>query len=114
MQKPESCLGCIVQAAQISARCFQQAERAIDIGANKIPGAMDRAINVTLGSEMHDGAWPVPFQQRGYQSAIADITLDKDMTDIAGQRGEIGRIACRVWVVLYVFACVCLCYIRYF
>ena len=92
MQKTKCGFVRVRQSGQIGARRFEQAEGTIDIGSDEITRAMNRTINVAFGCKMHDGAWTVLFQQRGYQRAIADITLHKDMTGIAGQGGKIGRI----------------------
>ena len=92
VQKAKSAALGVAQIGQIGACRLQQAEGAIDIGTHEIAGAVDRAIDMAFGGEMHDRTRPVLRQQRPHERAVADIAPHKDMTRIAGQRRKIGGV----------------------
>ena len=58
---------------------LQQREGPDDIGLDEFPRTVDRAVDVTLRREIHDGGRSILFEQRT-QAAFADIELGKGIT----------------------------------
>ena len=59
----------------VGARFLEQAECAVDVGADEIIGAVDGAIDVALGGEVNDGARLFAPQQVAQEIAIDDVAL---------------------------------------
>jgi hypothetical protein len=59
----------------VGARFFEQAECAVDVGADEIVGAVDGAVDVAFGGEMNDGARLFAPQQLAQKFAIDDVAL---------------------------------------
>ena len=82
----------------IGARRLEQVRGAGDIGFDKGPRPVDRAVDVAFGREMHDAADLLFAQQRADQRLIADVAFDEAMVRRAfdffeaGQRARIGEL----------------------
>ena len=85
--------GLALQRRPVAARGFQQGEGAVDIGAHELAGAVDAAIHVRFGGEMHDRARLVGRQQRIDQRPVADVARHKGVTCVALQALEVLQIA---------------------
>src|ERR1019366_4092888 len=59
----------------VGARFFEQAEGAVNIGADEIVGAVDGAVDVALSGEVNDGAGLFAPQQRAQEIAIDNVAL---------------------------------------
>ena len=55
VQETERCAIGFRKRRPVGSRFFEQAERAVDVGADEIIGAVDGAVNVALGGEVNDG-----------------------------------------------------------
>lgn len=75
------------------ARSFEEAERTDDIRFDERGGAIDRAIDMTLGGEIHYGVRPVTCKKRRNKFAVSDITPDKDVLLVALKRRQRLQIA---------------------
>ncbi len=67
---------------------LQQRKRALDVGAHEGGQAVDGAVNMAFGREMHDRTRSVLGEQAIDQGTVADVPLHEDMARIAPQRGE--------------------------
>ena len=65
------------QGVPVAAGGFQELERAGDVGADEVAGAVDRAVDVAFGGEVHDRVHLVPAQEVGHQRPVADVALDE-------------------------------------
>ena len=74
-----------LQQRSDATRSFEQTKRAVDIGSDKLTGAMNGAIDMTFCCKMDNGTRFVQCQQRRHLRAIANIALDKNMTRILTQ-----------------------------
>src|SRR5712664_295759 len=63
VQETESLTIALFQSRPVRSCFFQKAECPVDIGADKIVGTMDRAVYMSFGGEMDDGAGTLPRQQ---------------------------------------------------
>ena len=78
-------------------RRLQKVEGADDIGLNEGIGAIDRAIDMTFGRQMHDMAWPVDREDALHGGGIANIRPLEGVTIGFGagfegfRRGRIGQ-----------------------
>ena len=77
----------------ISARLFQQRPRAKDIGLHEFRRALDRAVDVALGREVHDGARAVSGQQLAHELPVADVALHEAVALVAAHGIHIAQIA---------------------
>ena len=76
-------------------RGLQQVVGAEDVGLDKIAGAINRAIDVTLCREVHHGIRAVLCENLFKGKWVAKVGLDKRMalvTDVAFQRRKISRV----------------------
>src|SRR6476619_192180 len=62
MEKAKRLLGFSLQAAPVTARCFQKPESAYDVGLNEVFRAMNGTVDMTLGGKIYDGARPVTHE----------------------------------------------------
>ncbi len=74
-------------------RSLKQAMGANNIGLDKGIRPGDRAVNMRLGSKMHQGINPLLAQQQFDQLAIADIALHKTEVRVTHQRTQSFDIA---------------------
>ena len=81
------------QRRPISARFFQQAECAVDVGANKIVGAVNGAVDMAFGGEMNDGARLFAPKQVAQTIAIDNVALLKAIARIAFDGSQVLEIA---------------------
>ncbi len=61
------------------ADCLQQGECAHDIGVDKRPGIQNGTVYMGFGSKVSDSINLIAAQQIVHQSAVADISLNKDV-----------------------------------
>ena len=94
MQEAEGSLGIGIERAPVGARGLQQREGADDIGLDELGRAVDGAVHMALGGEMHDRARTVGSEQAVDRLAIADIGLREHVARVAFQRGERLAVAC--------------------
>ena len=81
------------QFAQVRTRCLEQIESANDIGLDEIARAVDRAVDMAFGGEMHDGARLVLAQQRVNQWSVVDIAVHEYVIRVGVDRRQVVRIA---------------------
>jgi hypothetical protein len=75
VKEPELPLLLHFQIGPIATNRLQEAERADDIGLNKLFRPMNRAVYMTFRGKMDDGAWLVSLKQLGHKLMIVDISL---------------------------------------
>ena len=93
MQETEGGLSLIRQTTPVGTDGFEQLEGADDVGLDEFAGAVDGAVDVRFGGEVHDGARPVLGEQAADEFKIADVTLDEDVARITVQAGEVLAVA---------------------
>src|SRR6266404_4292131 len=93
MKEPECVLFRVAQAGPVSSRLFEQAESSINIGADEVVRAVNRAVHVALGGKVNDGARHVDQQQFSYQLAIADVALQKFVAAVSSGGSEISQVS---------------------
>src|SRR5260370_41652919 len=59
----------------VGSRFFEQAESAVDIGADEIVGAVDGAVDVALSGEVNDSAGSLALEQVAQKIAIDNVAL---------------------------------------
>jgi len=74
-------------------RHLEQIERALHVGANKLSGIVDGAIDMTLSGEMNDGARLVSRKQLRNNIGIADISAHEDVARVAGKALKVTNIS---------------------
>src|SRR6185437_13159595 len=72
---------------------FQQAERSIQVGVDEVVRAVNRAVDVTLRREMDDRSRPMCDQQLGNEFTIANVALQKSISAIGRNIGEIRGVS---------------------
>ena len=77
----------------MTAHRFEQSEGALHIGLNERARAVDAAVHMALGSEVHNRAWLVLGQQAVEQGAVPDVALHEHMARVALQGGEAFQVA---------------------
>ena len=73
----------------------KQAERADDVGLDEFGRAVDRAVDMAFGREMHDDVDVVFAKNSRHSGGVADVGLDEAIVRIIldlAQRGEIAGI----------------------
>ena len=93
MQKPELIVRRSTQPRPVGSRFFEQAERAIYIGADEVVRSLNRAIDVALGREVHNRLRPMRDQQLCNEFAIANVTLQKPVSPVRSDAGQIRGIS---------------------
>src|SRR5690606_17575914 len=95
MMEAEGCLALGAQAEPVGACIFQQAVGADDIGLDECCRAIDRAVDMRLGGQVHDGVWLELAQRRDDALGIGNIGLNEAIPwaciDL-GQRFQIAGI----------------------
>ena len=81
------------QRRPISARFFKQAECAVDVGANKIVGAVDGPVDMALGGEMNDRARLFAPKQIAQTISVDDVAPLKAIARIAFDGSQVLEIA---------------------
>ena len=71
------------QLAPVCPRRFQQTESSLNVRLDKCFRPANRAVHVTLGREVHNGAGPVLAQQFFHYAAIPNVALRKMVAPIA-------------------------------
>ena len=93
MQKPEPASFVRHRAQPNKREPPQQIEGATDIRLDKVPGAVDRAVDVALRREMDDRPRPVLPEQPLHQHAVVDVSADKNMVGSALQALKVAEVA---------------------
>ena len=83
----------VVQAAPIGAGGFEQGEGADDIGVDKFACAVDAAVNMAFGGQVHHGAGLVFGEDALERGAVADIGLLEGVARVAGHGGKRLQVA---------------------
>ena len=81
------------QRLPMGAHGFEQREGALDVGADEGAGAVDAAVDMALGGEVHHRARPVLGQQPVEQRPVADVAAHEHMPRIAVQRRQVAEVA---------------------
>src|SRR6266853_667159 len=92
MKEPECTLFSVTQAGPVGSRLFEQTEGPVNVGANEVVGAVNRAVHMALRGKVNDGAGTVCQEQFSYQLAIADVTLQKFVSAVGSDGSEISQI----------------------
>jgi len=74
-------------------RSLQKPESANDVGLDEVLGAVDGAVHMALGCEMHDGAGPMLGQQAVEQRDVGDVAVHEDVARVALQAVQVVQIA---------------------
>src|ERR1700686_2854164 len=93
MQKTKRCTIGFRQRRPVNACFFQQMKGAVDIRANKIVGAVDRPVDVTLGGEVDDSAGLFSLQQVAKRIAINNVSLLETIVRMSFYRTQVAEIA---------------------
>ena len=88
MQEAEAVLRIAIEPAPVVARGFEQRQGADDIGLHERSRAVDRAIHVRLGREIHDRIRAMFEQQLRHQRSVADIAMYEHVVRIRIDRGQ--------------------------
>ena len=72
---------------------LEEDEGADDIGLDKGSGAVDGAVDVTLGGKVDDGPRPVLPQEGRDELPVTYITLDKGVAFVAAEAGQALEVA---------------------
>ena len=67
---------------------MKQVKRADDVGLDEFPWAVDRAIYMALGSEVHDRVWAVLREDCAECCGVAKIDLLESVIRIAVEVGQ--------------------------
>ena len=90
-RKPRARVG--RQRRHVPARRFEQHERADDVRVDERLRAVDRPIDVRLGSEIQDGVRPRVGEHARHDVAIGDVALDERHARILQRPLEIQQAA---------------------
>lgn len=93
MVKAEAGLGFAFKRIPVGASGFKQRKGAVDVGAQEFARAMNRPVDMGLGSEMNDGARLMLYELAVDQGAITDIARHEAVPGIALQAGKVLKIA---------------------
>ncbi len=93
MQEAERGLRVGGERAPIGARCLEQLEGTHHVGLHEGRGAVDRAVDVALGCEVHDRARLVGREQALEGARVGDVAAHEDVARIARERGEVREVA---------------------
>ncbi len=95
VEKPEIGLLLRVDASPEAQGLLQQGEGADHVGVDELARAVDRAINMTLGRQVHHSAGRILIEQLAQRLAVADIHLAEGiawMSRCLRNRGEVGGV----------------------
>jgi hypothetical protein len=93
VQEPERLALARGQRGDVRAHRLEQLERADDVGLDERVGAVDRAVDVRLGREVHDRARLVLAKQAHDRRAVADVAAHERVARVAAQRREVAEVA---------------------
>ena len=93
MQKAKCRLIVFAKAPPVSACGLKKMESSNNVGLDKLSGAMNRAVHMRLGGEVHNSARLVLGEDFVDEDAIADIPSNKDVARIGLKRSEILQVA---------------------
>ena len=93
MQEAESRLILFAKAPPVGACGLKKMESPNNVGLDKLAGAMNRAVHMRLGGEVHNSARLVLGEDFVDEDAIADIPSNKDVARIGLKRSEILQVA---------------------
>ena len=74
-------------------RRLEQHEGADDIGLDERLGAVDRAVDMALGGEVHHDVGAVSRERRPHGAGIADVDLREGIARIVGDGCEVVEVA---------------------
>ena len=80
-------------ASPVAQRFLQQREGADDIGLNEFAGAVDRAVDMALGREIHHRVGLVFLEQLAQRRRLADAGLLESIVWVADAPGSESRFA---------------------
>ena len=63
----------------VTPRGFKQGEGADDIGADEIGRAVDRAVDVAFGGQMHDRVRVVGFEGLAHGCGVGDVGAEQNL-----------------------------------
>ena len=84
MMKAETLLRGLIELAPITQGLLQQGERADDVGLDELRRTVDRAVDMTFGSEIHHAMRLVRIEQAAQRWPVADVHLSKAIARVAG------------------------------
>src|ERR1700693_130005 len=93
MQKAERRALGLGKRRPVGTRFFEQAECAVDVGADEIIGAVDGAVDVALGGEVNDGARLFAPQQVAQEIPIDDVALLEAIARVGFDGTQVVEIA---------------------
>ena len=82
------------QLRPVRARRLEQREGALDVGADELGRAVDAAVDVALGGEVHDRARPMGREQAVDQRPVADVAAHEHVA-LRRRRATPGSRGCR-------------------
>src|SRR5260370_36767898 len=77
----------------VGSRFFEQAESAVDIGADEIVGAVDGAVDVALSGEVNDSAGSLALEQVAQKIAIDNVALLEAIARVGFDGTQVVEIA---------------------
>src|SRR5512147_2010981 len=93
MKESEGSTGSGFERLQVAANRLEQGEGAGEVSSHELAGAVDAAVHVTLGGEVHDGAGMVDRQQPVDQAPVANVAPHEHVPGIAVEAAEIFEVA---------------------
>ena len=93
MQEAESFFRFLIKPAKVGANGFKEVESANDVCLDELARAVNRAVHMRLGGEIHDSTRLVLGEDFVEKGAVADIASHKDVARTAIQRSKILWIA---------------------
>ncbi len=88
MVEAEAGLLPVAETIPVMARRLQQGVGADDVGLDELGRAVDGAVDVALGGQVHDAVRPVLGEQAADLGGVADVHFFKGITRVAGDAGD--------------------------
>ena len=73
---------------------MEEGEGADDVGRDELAGAVDRAVDVRLGRQVHDGVGAMLLEDPGDLRGVADVDLLEVVAGVIGE-SQPGRRGCQ-------------------
>ena len=93
MQEAEGFFRFLIEPSEVGTDGFEKVECADDVCLNELARAVNRAVHMRLGGEVHDSTRLVLGEDFADKGAVADIASNKDVARAAIKRSEILWIA---------------------
>ena len=93
MVKAEAILGSAVERCPMPPSRLEQLEGAVDVRLDERARAIDRAVHVALGGEMHDDVGLVILEDAAERAGIADVGVFEAVARVVGDTGQIVEVA---------------------